>query len=84
MQHGADVRLLVQRAHEVSMRAYSQTEPASWPSGCSRVRPARNAVCQAGLSSVQFTASPANNACTALGTPRARSRASPAASSAGD
>ena len=66
-----------------SMRAYSQTEPASWPSGCSRVRPARSAVCQAGLSSVQFTASPANSACTALGTPRARS-SQPAASSAGD
>ena len=83
MQHGADVRLLVQRAHEVQHARVLADGAGVLAVGCSRVRPARSAVCQAGLSSVQFTASPANSACTALGTPRAQ-QGQPAASSAGD
>ncbi|MNL42769.1 hypothetical protein D3C87_1652470 [compost metagenome] len=66
------------------MREYSLTESASCPSGCSRVRPARSAVCQAGLSSVQLTGSPANSPWRASASPRACNRASAAASSADD
>ncbi|MCY1462446.1 hypothetical protein D9M71_802190 [compost metagenome] len=66
------------------MREYSQTESASCPSGCSRVRPARSAVCQAGLPSVQLTGSPANSARRASASPRACSSDCAAASSAGD
>lgn len=72
------------RRTKSAMREYSHTESWSCPSGCSRVRPARSAVCQAGLPSVQLTGPPANNACRAASSPRARSRAAAAVSSAAD